>query len=259
MAHSRYANLQKNSGKDAPVALVTGGARRVGASIVDKLHQEGFRVIVHYRDSLDAAIALTKRLNTIRPESAWSLQALFQTEADAQRLIESAIHMAGQLDVLVNNASVFMRTPIQQPIPYATHQLMWTTNVFTPYWLSEAAFPFLEARSGVIINLTDIHAERPLKDYGVYCETKAALRMQTLAFAKAYAPKVRVNAVAPGAVAWPEGENILDEAVQAAVIEKTPLRRHGHPDWVAMAVFDLIQNPFITGQTLRVDGGRSLG
>lgn len=242
-----------------PVALITGGARRVGAAIVQKLHALGYRVIIHYRESTEEALHLCRTLNAVRLDSAYAIHASLSTEKEAQQLIQSALAAYSRLDVLVNNASVFIATPVQEALSHSAYETMWTTNVSVPYWLSEAAFPFLAQNSGSIVNLTDIHAEKPLKDYGVYCQTKAALKMQTMVFAKAYAPKVRVNAVAPGAVAWPEGVNVLDEAKQLAIIAETPLRCHGHPDWIAMAVAALIENPFITGQTLRVDGGRSLG
>lgn len=243
----------------SPVALITGGARRVGAVIAAKLHTAGYDVVVHCHRSYREALVLATHLNTIRPKSALVLQSFLEKESDAADLITRASAWQSRLDVLVNNASVFLRTPVQASSSASLLSTLWMTNVGVPYWLSEAAFPWLASQQGVIINLTDIHAEKPLRGYSVYCQTKAALKMQTEALAKEYAPQVRVNAVAPGAIAWPEGENTLDDAQKKAIIERTPLGCHGQPDWIAMAALALIENPFITGQTLRVDGGRSLG
>ncbi len=250
--------MQKKETNSNPVALVTGAARRIGAEIVRKLHEAGYRVVVHCSRSHQEAHALVAELNAICSNSAVVLQASLKNEGDAQDLVMRAEAWQSRLDVLVNNASVFVRTPVQEKVARSIIEEMWNSNVNVPYWLSESAFPFLVKQRGVIVNLTDIHAEKPLRGYGIYCQTKAALKMQTEALAKEYAPHVRVNAVAPGAIAWPEGENILADADKASIIAKTPLDCHGDPHWIAMAVLALIQNSFVTGQTFRVDGGRSL-
>jgi pteridine reductase len=242
-----------------PVALVTGGARRIGAAIVRQLHQIGYDVVVHYRHAEREAEALVFELNSARPGSACKLHMALERESDTRSLITSAYAWHSRLDVLVNNASVFFRTPVQETSSQEICDALWRTNVHVPYWLSEYAFPFLAQQRGVIINLTDIHAEKPIREYSIYCQTKAALHMQTLSLAKEYAPQVRVNAVAPGAILWPEGENMLDDGKKATIIEKTPMACHGAPVWVAQAVVALVENQFITGQTLKVDGGRSLG
>lgn len=239
------------------VALITGGARRIGAAIVKRLHTAGFNVIIHYCESRKEACDLASQLNHSRKNSAMTVHAELVEQNDAIHLIEQSVHWLGRLDVLVNNASIFIRTPVQENHATAFEQ-MWITNVQVPFWLSEAAYVFLAARHGAIINLTDIHAEKPLREYGMYCQTKAALKMQTELFAREYAPMVRVSAVAPGAIAWPEGVNELSALQKETILAKTPLKRHGDPAWVAEAVLALVENEFITGQTLRVDGGRSL-
>ncbi len=243
----------------APVALITGAARRIGAAIAEKLHAAGYHVIVHYHQSHGEARALVERFNMIRAHSAVALHVSLRHQTDAQDLVSRAIVWRSRLDVLVNNASLFIRTPPQEVLSNDLYEQMWAINVSAPYWLSEAAFPFLAVAShGVIVNVTDIHAEKPLRGYSVYCQTKAALKMQTEALAKEYAPSVRVNAVAPGAIAWPEGRNQLSDTGKSSIIARTPLKCHGEPLWIAVAVLSLIQNQFVTGQTLRVDGGRSI-
>ena len=240
-----------------PVALITGSARRIGAAIASHLHQAGYRVIIHYHHSADEAHALAQTLNQQRADSAHTLTADLCAQDAASLLIANTIDWAGKLNLLVNNASVFIRTNLNAP-DYADWDLMFNTNVKAPFALSQAAFPHLAALRGAIINITDAHADIPLKEYAVYCQTKAALTMQTKALAREFAPNVRVNAVAPGAIIWPEGDNTLSTESQQKIIAKTPLQRHGDPLFIAQAVLALAENPFITGQSLTVDGGRSL-
>lgn len=239
------------------VALVTGAARRIGAAIVEKLHAAGFNVVIHCHTSRIEADALAKQLNTSRADSAYVCVANLIEKQALLALVKKAEAWQGRLDVLVNNASRFIRTDLGLFDEQAWDTL-WLTNVKAPFCLSEAAQPFLADVGGCIVNITDIHAEKPLQDYAVYAQTKAALKMQTEALARAYAPGVRVNAVAPGAILWPEGDNALSEAIQHKICSSTPLQCHGAPRWIADAVLSLIQNLFMTGQTLRVDGGRSL-
>jgi len=250
--------LNRNNTQASRVAIVTGGARRIGAAIIKRLHHAGFNVIIHYHKSHREAQELAQQLNRQRLHSAITLKFDLSRQSDAKECILQSIHWSGRLDLLVNNASVFIRTPIQDNHEQA-FELMWKTNVKAPFWLSEAAYPSLQEHHGSIINLTDIHAETPLRDYAAYCQTKAALMMQTQVLAKEYAPMVRVNAVAPGAIAWPLGDNTLTESQKKAILSKTPMQCHGSPLWIADAVLCLVENQFITGQTLRVDGGRSLG
>jgi pteridine reductase len=176
---------------------------------------------------------------------------------ECKNLINQVLKWRSKLNVLVNNASTFNRTNIND-INLDDWQTLFAVNVQAPFLLSLAAYPSLSSQQGAIINITDIHADKPLRNYAVYCQTKAALAMQTKALAKEFAPNVRVNAVAPGAIVWPEKENALNYKVQEHIIAKTLLKRHGDPRFIAQAVISLINNPFITGQILNVDGGRSI-
>lgn len=244
-----------NNIQTSPVALITGAARRIGATIATYLHQAGFRIVIHCHRSKKEALALANQLNTIRAESAWVLNADLSDKSQVIKLINDTISVANQLDLLVNNASIFTKSTTN-PLDEANWDNLFITNVKAPFWLSHSAFPHLVKQKGAIINITDIHADAPLKDYAVYCQSKAALAMQTKALAQEFAPNVRVNAVAPGAILWPEEENALSEKQQQKIVSKTLLKQHGDALYIAMAVLALAENPFITGQTLRVDGGR---
>lgn len=247
--------MNYNNTQAPKVALVTGAARRIGAAIVEHFHQAGFKVIIHCHHSLAEANALCHKLNQIRPNSAYVLTCDLMEKSNCRHLIEKSLEWGGQLDVLVNNASLFMATNL-----YTQHDDEWLAqfklNVQVPFWLSLSAQPYLMQQAGSIINITDIHAETPLKGYAEYCQTKAALLMQTKALAREFAPHIRVNAIAPGAIAWPEHQNALKQEDKEAIIAHTLLKRHGEPIFVAQAVLALVMNPFITGQTLCVDGGR---
>ncbi len=234
---------------ESPVALVTGGARRIGAVIVEALHQAGYRVMIHCHQSVDAAQATAARLNHVRSNSAWVCTADLANQASYASIIEQTLHVGSRLDVLVNNASLFTKDPL-------AWEALFAINVKAPYFLSLQAAPYLSQHQGCIVNITDQYATRVLKDYAVYCQTKAALGMQTKALARQLAPLVRVNAVAPGAVIWPEGENALSPAQQQHIIEKIWLKRHGDPKYIAQAVLFLVNNRFMTGQSIGVEGGR---
>ena len=240
------------------VALVTGAARRIGAEIVRRLHQSGFRVVIHCYQSIAAANQLAEVLNAARPNTALVVQADLSLDDTSDAVIAAAIEWAGRLDVLVNNASLFAESNLVTSDPNFAERL-YALNVFAPWRLSLKARSWLAEGAGNIMNITDIHAENPLKNYAEYCQSKAALMMQTKALAREFAPLVRVNAVAPGAIVWPEQQNTVSEAVKNQIINETPLKMHGKPSFIAEAVLALIANPFITGQTLRVDGGRSIG
>ncbi len=241
----------------ARVAIITGSGRRIGAAIAQYLHHAGFRVIIHCHHSHSAAHALANDMNRHRPDSALVIVADLAIKKSANTIINESIKWAGQLDLLVNNASVFVSTP-HDALDDAHWDTLFTINVKAPFWLSHLAYPHLAAQHGSIINITDIHAERPLKGYSAYCQSKATLTMQTKSLAREFAPAVRVNAIAPGAIAWPEHDNALSEALQQNIIAKTPLKQHGDPAYIAQAVLSIADNPFITGQTLAVDGGRGL-
>lgn len=247
-----HANKQ-----DVRVAVVTGAARRIGATIAQYLHQAGFRVVIHCHQSTLAAHALAQEMNQHRPDSALVLTADLTIKREAITLVEETIQWANRLDLLVNNAAIFAATPVGT-LDDEQWDALFTTNVRAPFWLSQTAFPHLAIQKGSIINITDIHADRPLKGYSVYCQSKAALTMQTKTLAREFAPDVRVNAIAPGAITWPEHDNALNEELQQNIIARTPLKQHGNPAFIAQAVLALIDNPFITGQTLSVDGGRNL-
>ncbi|WP_026069257.1 pteridine reductase [Legionella tunisiensis] len=241
----------------AKVALVTGAARRIGAAIIKKLHQAGFKVVIHCNHSLAIAKALAHDLNQQCPDSAYVLQKELTAANAASELITSVIAWAGRFDLLVNNASLFVRSDCTT-FDETVWDSLFTVNVKVPFLLSLAARPHLTTQEGCIVNITDIHADKPLKDYAIYCQSKAALLMQTKALAREFAPQIRVNAIAPGAIAWPEDNNMLSMETQQQIIAKTPLKRHGDPEYIAQMVLALATNPFITGQIVNVDGGRSI-
>jgi pteridine reductase len=246
----------KTEKSSEPTALITGAGRRIGASIAEQLHLFGFRVAIHYHESVADAQNLCDRLNAIRPDSARIFNANLTSKSEIQSLVADTLVWSGRLDALINNASQFIQSSLD-----ADDDVHWDAlfaiNVKSPYWLSLAAREALARQKGTIINITDIHADSPLKGYSVYCQTKAALLMQTKALALEFSPEIRVNAIAPGATMWPEGANMLTDKLQEEIIEKTLLKRHGEPKFIAQAVVALVTNVFITGQSLRVDGGRS--
>ncbi|KTD34336.1 pteridine reductase [Legionella moravica] len=249
--------MNQNNKQEAKVALITGSARRIGAAIVKKIHGAGYKVVIHCRFSLKDANALAADLNHIRANSAIVIQRELTEEGAASEIITTVSEWAGRLDLLVNNASVFIRNNSDLFNEDDWRQL-FDIHVKAPFLLSLAARPLLSKHSGTIINVTDIHAQKPLKGYSVYCQSKAALEMQTRSLAREFAPSIRVNAVAPGAIAWPEEANSLSTKEQQNIVDKTPLKRHGDPEYIAQAILALVENPFITGQVLNVDGGRSL-
>jgi pteridine reductase len=236
-------------------ALVTGGARRLGAAIVRTLHAAGANVVIHCRRSLDAAQALAAELEGERAGSTAVVSADLLDMAALPRLIDAAVARFGALQVLVNNASSFYATPLGT-ISVAAWDDLLGTNLRAPLFLAQCAAPELRRRGGVLINIVDIHGLRPLRDYAVYSVAKAGLIMLTRALARELAPAVRVNAVAPGPVLWPEAG--LDAAVQSKIVAETPLQHPGSPEDIAGAVRYLCEAPFVTGQVLAVDGGRSI-
>lgn len=240
-----------------PVVLVTGAARRVGAVIARVLHGAGYDLALHCRHSRAELDALIGELEARRANSTLVLQADL---ADIERLpglVDAALARFGRLDALVNNASTFHPTPLGS-ITVQQWEELFAANARAPLLLAQAAAPHLKNARGAIVNITDIYAERPLRDHAVYCMSKAALRMATLVLAQALGPEVRVNAVAPGNMLPPEGN--ADAARQLALNEQTALQRQGTPEDIAGAVLWLIRDAaYVTGQTIRVDGGRILG
>ena len=243
--------------QDIRVALVTGAGRRIGAAIAKHLHKAGFKIIIHCHHSKSDAQTLVDSFNQKRTNSAHILRADLTSKDAPMQLIKDSINWAGRLDLLVNNASLFIKNASEE-LDHTTWDTLFNINLKAPLCLSYAAQPALAEHNGSIINITDIHAQQPLKGYSIYCQSKAALAMQTKSLALEFAPNVRVNAVAPGAMAWPEGQNQLSPEQQQNIIAKTPLKRHGEPSHIAQAVLALAENTFITGQILHVDGGRSL-
>lgn len=241
----------------APVVLVTGAARRVGAEIARHLHAAGARVALHYRRSAADAEALAAGFNAQRPGSALVLQGDLLDMAVLPGMVSSVVARFGRLDGLVNNASSFFPTAMGEIDEGAWSDLIGS-NLKAPLFLSQAAAPHLMASGGAIINIVDIHAERPLKGYPLYSAAKAGLLGLTRAMALELAPKVRVNGVAPGAIEWPD-DGQFPPAEREAIVRHTLLGRTGTPSDIARTVVFLLFNaPYITGQVIAVDGGRSV-
>jgi pteridine reductase len=240
-----------------PVVLVTGAARRVGAEIARALHAAGACVAIHYRSSAADAAALAAELNATRPDSAAVFPADLLDMNALPRLVESVVARFGRLDALVNNASSFFATKVGAVDAAAWDDLIGS-NLKAPLFLSQAAAPHLAHSGGCIVNITDIHAERPLKGYLLYCAAKAGLLGLTRALALELGPAVRVNAVAPGAIEWPAGTVDFPPAARTAIIDHTLLKRVGSPADVARTVkFLVFDAPYVTGQVINVDGGRT--
>lgn len=236
--------------------LVTGGAKRLGAAICRRLHAAGANIVVHCHRSQPAAEALVADLEQVRAGSALAVCANLHDVERLPSLVESALARFGRLDVLVNNASTFYPTPVGSITPAQFDDLVGT-NLRAPLFLSQAAAPALRATRGLIINMADIHGRRPLKAHPVYSAAKAGLVMLTRALARDLGPEVRVNAIAPGPVLWPERD--LDPALKDEIIARTALKRPGSPDDIARtAYFFAAEAPYVTGQVIAVDGGRSL-
>lgn len=241
---------------ERPVALVTGAAKRVGAAIARRLHAAGYDLALHHRHSGPEMAALVAELEAARPFSTLVLKAELADAAALPDLVIATEAHYGRLDALVNNASAFRPTPLGHATPDDWDEL-FASNARAPFFLAQAAAPALRRAGGAIVNLGDIYGERPLAKHPIYCMAKAALLMLTQSLAKELGPEVRVNAVAPGAVMWPEEGKAEHE--KAAMLAATALRRAGDPDDVAEAVRWLLQDArYTTGQVIRVDGGRSL-
>jgi len=240
---------------ERPVALITGSGRRIGSVIAQSLHAAGYDVALHYRHSVGEASALASVLNKRREDSAGVFHADLADDGAPERLIAQILARTGRLDVVVNNASTFFPTPVGSATTDMWDDL-FASNAKGPFFLAQAAAPALRDTQGSIVNLVDIYAARPLADHPIYSMAKAALAAMTRALAVDLAPMVRVNGVAPGAVLWPSEANPYED--QADVMARTPLRRAGDPQDVADAVLFLARSPFITGQILTVDGGRTL-
>ena len=237
------------------VVLITGGAKRVGAATCRRLHSAGANLMLHYRVSAGEARLLQAELNHQRKDSVALIQADLLDIAKLPAMVEQTVQSFGRLDALVNNASSFFQTPVGEITAAAWEDLIGT-NLRAPLFLSQAAAPALKKSQGAIVNITDIHAERPPKNYVVYSVAKAGLVGLTRSLARELAPEVRVNAIAPGPILWPDDET-FDELSRQRIISHTPLKREGTPEDIAKAVhFLLAEATYVTGETINVDGGR---
>lgn len=237
------------------IALITGGAKRIGAEITKTLHSEGFNVVIHYRQSAQAALALAEALNSTRAHSAYTVQADLLSVQQIEQMMGQVIAHTGRLDLLINNASSFYPTPLD-----VTTESQWDdlvgSNFKAPFFVSQAAFSYLRKEQGSIVNMVDIYAESALPGYAVYRSAKAALYTLTESLALEMAPEVRVNGVSPGVILWPEH---LPVETQSEVLKKIPMQKKGTPLDIAQTVLFLATRaPYITGQVIAVDGGKGL-
>ena len=239
-----------------PVALITGAAKRIGAQTAKTLHHAGMRIILHYHHSAADALEIVNSLNAQRPDSACSFPANLSELQEIEELAQSAKNQWGRLDALVNNASAFYPTELES-LDKAHWDALVNINMRAPLFLSCALADMLSEQEGCIINIGDIHAIRPLKNHTVYSTSKAGLAMITQSLAKELAPRVRCNMVSPGAILWPEKD--YDDERKQDVLDRTMLKREGIPEDIASAVLFLVRDAnYITGQTIAVDGGRTL-
>jgi len=253
-------NQENSKMNNDPVVLITGSARRIGAETARLLHKNGYRIIIHCNRSIDDANLLADELNTLRTDSAIVISVELGTTDGCNFLMQQVLSkenaFCGRLDVLINNASAFYPIEVADVTDQQWKHL-FSINLHSPFLLAQKAEEELKARNGCIINITDIHGDRPLKGYAVYSMTKAGLISMTKALAKEFAPKIRVNGVSPGAILWPESE-MDDHEKQAKVLAKIPLGRMGAARNIAGSVLFLIQHSYVTGQIIKVDGGRSI-
>ncbi len=255
------ANNTQTISNETKCVLVTGGAKRIGAETVRLLHQAGYNTVIHCRSSRQSADDLAEQLNNSRADSAKVIQADLDNETIYNSLIEQAYLCWNRLDVLVNNASSFYPTPVGS-ITLEDWNNLVNSNMKAPLFLAQAAAPYLEQTQGNIINMIDIHGQRPMKDHTVYCAAKAGLAMLTLSLAKELGPGIRVNGVAPGAILWPASDGAngdMPEQTKNFILERTALKKPGQPIDIARTILFLIKDAdYITGQIIAVDGGRSL-
>ena len=238
-------------------ALVTGGAKRIGATIAETLHNNGFNVAIHYNSSSDAAEQLCAQFNAKKQDSSIAIGADLLDQSSLENLIPSLIEKTKRLDVLVNNASTFYPTPIEK-IVLEDWENLFGTNLKAPLFLSKYAAKYLQQSRGTIINIIDIHSKKPLKDHPIYGSAKSGLAMLTRSLASDLAPDVRVNGISPGLILWPE--NNPSDQVKNNILQQIPLKKIGTSEDIANCVLFLIEDaPYITGEIITVDGGRSMG
>lgn len=237
-----------------PVALITGSSKRIGAVISKCLHAAGYNLLLHYRNSKTDAELLMQELNQARQNSAVILQANLDKHDEIEILASLSVNAFGRLDLLVNNASMFYPTPIQQA-QQTDWDKLFNSNLRGPYFLVQALLEPLKQSAGCIINIADIYADHPLMNHSIYCMAKAGNQMMTKALALELAPHIRVNGIAPGAILWPENPSIDTNKL----LEKIPMKQKGDPEDIAKVVLYLARDAsYITGQIIKVDGGRSL-
>lgn len=241
---------------ESKCAFITGASKRIGAMTSRLLHQAGYNIIIHCRLSRQAADDLAEEFNRLREDSAKVIQGDLNNETIYNHLIDQAYQCWNRLDVLINNASSFYPTPIGN-ITIDDWDNLVNSNMKAPLFLAQAAAPHLKQTQGCIVNMIDVHAQRPMKDHPVYCAAKAGLSMITQSLAKELGPEVRVNGVAPGAILWPD--NDMPEHTKNLILERTTLKRPGEPIDIAKTILFLVKDAdYITGQIIAVDGGRTL-
>ena len=237
--------------------LITGAAKRVGAKMAEVLHSNGFNIVIHYNSSSESANNLSARLNQERSGSSIIIGGNLTDDSAVESLIPSVVKQTGRLDVLINNASTFYPTPIEN-ITLEDWDNLFGTNLKAPLFLSKHAAKYLKDSAGLIINIVDIHARKPLKNHPIYGPAKSGLAMLTKSLARDLAPSVRVNGIAPGMILWPENEP--SESIKKSILDQIPLKRSGSPEDIANCALFLIKDaPYITGQIIPIDGGRSIG
>lgn len=241
-----------------PVVLITGAAQRLGAAMARYFHQREYRVAIHYRQSAAAAMALEQELCGLRPNSALALQAELGEPEALQAMSQQLLEHWGQLDVLINNASSFFPTPVGA-VDSEQWDNLFDSNLKGPFFLSQACLPALRNSGGCIINIVDIYGQRPLAEHPVYCAAKAGLAMLTQSLALELSPSVRVNGIAPGAILWPADDSGFSPQAKQALLKKIPQGRLGEDQDIARTAWFLANDaPYINGQVLAVDGGRSV-
>ncbi len=241
-----------NTTNEQGVVLITGAAKRIGKAIAEHLHGQGYSIALHYHHSEKDALALIHRFNEQRAGSAIGFKANLSAKDEVQGLIKEVQNLQLGLKALINNASMYIADDKLDELSLESlHQL----NSATPYQLSTGLYPSLKQCQGGIINITDIYAKTPLKNYEAYCESKTALEAQTRDLARRFAPEVRVNAVAPGVILWAEGDNEINNEAQQSLLNKIWLKRMGAPKYIAQTCAFLIDNDYITGESINVDGG----
>lgn len=253
-----YKTTMQQNDLTGKVALITGGARRVGAQIARTLHAQGMNIVIHYRSSNDDALALQAELEHQRPKSVTLIKGDLLKVSQLPGIVEAAAAAFQRLDVLVNNASSFYPTPLSEATE-AQWDDLFGTNLKAPFFLAQAAAPHLKKTRGCIVNIADIHADRPIKRYPIYCAAKAGVVILTKSLARELAPEVRVNAIAPGTIMWPEGAAQVSEAQKQEMLARIPLQRSGGPEDIAGTALFLVRDAtYINGQVIAVDGGRSI-